>query len=153
MSTTNDVFLDSSILVEYERADRTELLNFLCSQREYDLYISETVLSGYAFQMLTLYGEKAPLTLKVNRMISDTLAKADIEPVLFQFTFLANSPTVVSLYLHYMAAYNLLPNDALILATCKLHNITQLASYDSDFATACTAEGIRLVQTVADLSA
>ena len=58
MSTTSDVFLDSSILVEYERADRTELLNFLCSQREYELYISETVLSEYAFQMLALYGEK-----------------------------------------------------------------------------------------------
>jgi uncharacterized protein len=51
-----------------------------------------------------------------------------------------------------MQQYNLMPNDALILATCKLHRITRLASYDSDFATACTAKGIRLMQTVADLT-
>ena len=57
------------------------------------------------------------------------------------------------MYLHYMAVYNLLPNDALILAICKIRNIGHLASYDSDFATACTGEGIRLVQTVADLTA
>ena len=92
------------------------------------------------------------MTLKVNRLISGILIKAAIEPVLFQFTFLANSPDHHLLYLHYMATYNLLPNDALIMATCKLHNITQLASYDGDFATACAGEGCRLVQTVADLT-
>lgn len=52
-----------------------------------------------------------------------------------------------------MVTYNLLPNDALILATCKLHNIKRLASYDSDFARACIGEGIQLIQTVADLTA
>lgn len=78
MSTTNDVFIDSSVLVEYERADRTALLDFLCERSEYNLFISETVLSEYAFQMLALYGQKAPLTLKVNGLISATLAKADL---------------------------------------------------------------------------
>jgi predicted nucleic acid-binding protein len=73
MSTTNDVFLDSSILVEYERADRTELVDFLCERSEFNLFVSETVLSEYAFQMLALYGRKASLTLKVNGLISDTL--------------------------------------------------------------------------------
>lgn len=73
--------------------------------------------------------------------------------MLIQFTFLANSPTVVPIYLHLIATYNLLPNDALILATCKLHHISRLASYDSDFATACAGEGIQLIQTVADLTA
>lgn len=92
MSITSDVFLDSSVLVEYERADRTELLDFLCERSEYDLFISETVLSEYAFQMLALYGHKAPLTLKVNGLIPATLVQADIEPVLIQFIFLSNSP-------------------------------------------------------------
>ncbi len=46
----------------------------------------------------------------------------------------------------------LLPNDALILATCKLNGIDQLASYDADFAAACTGEGIQLIQSVADLT-
>jgi len=44
-----------------------------------------------------------------------------------------------------MQQYNLLPNDAIILATCKIHNITQLASHDKDFEAACKAEGITLL--------
>lgn len=151
-STINDVFLGSAVLVEYERADRTELLNLLCERSEYNPFINETVLSEYAFQMLALYGRKAPLTLKVNGLISATLIQADIEPVLIQFTFLANSPAVVLIYLHLIAKYNLLPNDALILATRKLYNVSRLASYDSDFATACAGEGIQLIQSVADLN-
>lgn len=151
MSITSDVFLDSSILVEYERSDRTELLDYLCERDQYRLYINETVLSEYAFQMLALYGRKAPLTLKVNQQIQSTLREADIEPVLMQFSFLSNSPTIVSLYVHFMDTYNLLPNDALILATCKLHNITQVASFDADFAPACAGEGIRLIRSIDDL--
>jgi predicted nucleic acid-binding protein len=44
-----------------------------------------------------------------------------------------------------MKKYNLLPNDAQILATCKIYGIAILASYDSDFATACQEEGITLM--------
>ena len=29
--------------------------------------------------------------------------------------------------------YNLLPNDALIAATCKHHSITKIATFDPDF--------------------
>jgi len=101
--------------------------------------------------MLALYGRKAPLTLKVNQQIQSTLREANIEPVLMQFSFLSNSPTIVSLYVHFMDTYNLLPNDALILATCKLHNITQVASFDADFAPACAGEGIRLIRSIDDL--
>jgi predicted nucleic acid-binding protein len=45
-----------------------------------------------------------------------------------------------------MSKYNLLPNDAIILATCKIHNITKLASHDSDFILPCKAEGIELLR-------
>ena len=46
----------------------------------------------------------------------------------------------------FMITYNLLPNDAIILATCKIHGITQLASHDSDFILPCAAEGIELLR-------
>jgi predicted nucleic acid-binding protein len=51
----------------------------------------------------------------------------------------------------FMKIYNLLPNDALILATCKLENIAILASYDTDFTKACLNEGIKLISKVEDL--
>jgi predicted nucleic acid-binding protein len=51
-----------------------------------------------------------------------------------------------------MQKYNLLPNDALILATFKIHQIQQIASFDStDFENACLGENIKLVQRIEDL--
>jgi predicted nucleic acid-binding protein len=44
-----------------------------------------------------------------------------------------------------MSKYNLLPNDAIILATCKIHGITELASHDADFTIPCGEEGIELL--------
>lgn len=43
-----------------------------------------------------------------------------------------------------MSKYNLLPNDAIILGTCILHEIKFLATHDSDFDIAAPAEGIIL---------
>lgn len=46
-----------------------------------------------------------------------------------------------------------MPNDALILATCKHHGIPALASFDPDFVAPCEAEGIALLRSVADFEA
>ena len=46
----------------------------------------------------------------------------------------------------------LLPNDALILATCKYYKIERLATLDvEDFKKPCKAEGIVLVSNLGDL--
>jgi predicted nucleic acid-binding protein len=50
-----------------------------------------------------------------------------------------------------MKKHNLLPNDAIILAACKIQKVHVLASYDSDFFKACAEEGIRLITAVTDL--
>ncbi len=44
-----------------------------------------------------------------------------------------------------MKKYNLLPNDAIILASCRENKIKVLASYDSDFKTVCKNENIVLI--------
>ncbi len=72
--------------------------------------------------------------------------------LLAKLTFLEPGAAVVPLYLQLMQQYNLLPNDALILATCKLNGITQLASYDADFDTVCRDEGIWLIKSIGDLN-
>jgi len=38
-----------------------------------------------------------------------------------------------NILIKYIAEYRLLPNDALIAATCKLYNIDALATFDNDF--------------------
>ncbi|WP_366513876.1 PIN domain-containing protein [Thermococcus aggregans] len=47
--------------------------------------------------------------------------------------------------------YGLLPNDALILATCKFYSIKYLISFDSDFENACKKEGIVLIDSLEKL--
>jgi len=49
-----------------------------------------------------------------------------------------------------MSQYNLLPNDALILALCHLHQIPVVASYDTDFKAACNGLNITLIHSVDD---
>lgn len=149
--TTNEVFLDSSLLVEYEKGTRIDLLDFMLDAR-YRLYISETVLSEFTFHFLALKGQKAPLTLKTSQQIGPILLAHSRGPQLAQFTVLPNGNEIIPEYLRLMQRYNLLPNDALILATCRLHGITLLASHDvTDFGPACVGEGIQLVSALADL--
>ena len=52
---------------------------------------------------------------------------------------------------NYMKLYNLLPNDSLIIATCKYYNISYLCSFDSDFIDICKKEKIKLLSTLKDI--
>lgn len=78
------------------------------------------------------------------------LQQDDPTSFLSLFTYLPDSPALLPLTIQFMSNYNLLPNDALILAACKYHGVPALASFDPDFSAACRGEGIQLVQSVAD---
>lgn len=148
---TNKIFLDSSILVEWAKKTQIDLYNYLTNSAQLELCVSQIVLSEFAYYWLTIEGKKAPPTLKRDGSIPAILAKNDPLPLLAKLTFLEAGAAVIPLYLRYMQQYGLLPNDALILATCKLNNIRQIASYDGDFVTACQGEGIQLIRSVAEL--
>ena len=47
----------------------------------------------------------------------------------------------------FVKKYGLLPNDALILATCRFYGIKYLISFDGDFEKACKKEGIELIDS------
>ncbi|HEX9956699.1 MAG TPA: type II toxin-antitoxin system VapC family toxin [Fibrella sp.] len=149
---SSKLFLDSSILVEWAKKSQTDLFDYLTQSNSFELCISQIVLSEFTFYWLAVGGSKAPLTLKRDGGIGSILLAYDPGPILTRLSWVDADHTIIPLYLRYMQQYNLLPNDALILATCKLKGIDQLASYDTDFAAACTGERIRLVQTVADLT-
>ncbi|TLU97874.1 type II toxin-antitoxin system VapC family toxin [Dyadobacter luticola] len=145
------VFIDSSILVEFRKHSRTELLLHLLDNPNLDLVINSVVLSEYTFHLLAIEGKKAPRTIKENQQIPEILTTDRPQSFLSIFTVLENGNEVIPVYLRMMESYNLLPNDALILATCKLHNIKMLASHDAtDFETACSAENLILIQTPED---
>ena len=47
--------------------------------------------------------------------------------------------------------YDLRPNDAIILATCKYYGIKYLISIDNDFPEPCKKEGVVLINSVEKL--
>lgn len=152
MSIINEILLDSSIVVEYSKNTRTQLLDYLLDENRYKLFISETVVSEFTFYWLAGRGNKAPYTLKMRREIPAIIEDNSPLQFLTQFSLLAVNDKVLPIYLDLMQRYNLLPNDALIIATAKLHDITAVASYDPDFLPACQGEGIRLIREIADLA-
>ncbi len=147
---SNRIFIDSSILVEYHKGAKRTFYRALLSDTRFVLSISQTVVSEYLFHHLGITGGKSPLTLKVNKAVSATLRSNDPLPFLEVLEWLPDSPAMLDLSLQYMQSYNLLPNDALILASCKLHGIRALASFDPDFGMACRAAGITLLRDEQD---
>lgn len=58
------------------------------------------------------------------------------------FKFIDSDSSIVQTVPKLMQQYNLLPNDAIIVATCKINSILFLASYDSELLPVCEKEGI-----------
>lgn len=152
MSMTSRIVLDSSILIEYFKQNKIELLDFLLKAESVELCINSAVLSEGAYHWLARKGDKAPRSLQQAEQIPKILRDNNPLDFLSQFTVLPSNNSVVSIYLDLMQRYNLLPNDALIIATAKLHSIPAVASYDPDFTIACQSEGIQLIREVADLA-
>lgn len=114
------------------------------------LFINQTVVSEYLFHHVAINGGKSPRTLKETKSIPGVLQLDDPLPFLHLFTWLPDDAAMLPLAVSFMSNYNLLPNDALILAACKHHGIRAIASFDPDFSTACQGEGVQLLQTVSD---
>ena len=152
MFMSNRIFLDSSILIESTKGTQTKLYDHLTARNDLEKCINQIVLSEYTFYLLIIEGGKAPLTLKRDRSIPGIIKEHNPVSFLNNMTLLESGPAIIPLYLYFMQQYNLLPNDALILATCKLNGITQLTSYDADFDTACRDEGIWLIKSIGDLN-
>jgi uncharacterized protein len=143
---------DSSVLVEYTKNNKTELLDHLLLTMSGKLFINSIVLSEYMYHWLGNNGGKSPRSLQQNRQIGDMIRSHNQHVFLSLFTVLPVDDRIVPIYLDLMQIYNLLPNDALIIATAKLHSIPAIASFDADFRPACVGENIQLVQDITDVA-
>jgi len=73
--------------------------------------------------------------------------KSPLYAVLGRFLYLPDNVLIGEDAVTLMEIYGLLPNDAIILATCKFYGIKYLISFDSDFREACGGEGIILIDS------
>lgn len=101
--------------------------------------------SEVIFVYLKVGTGKSILTLKKKPRIVKSFDKTSCYKLLGLFKFLEVNEFVYRVSRGFMDEYGLLPNDALILATCKFYGLDHLASLDSDFEDACVGEGVSLV--------
>lgn len=69
MSMISRIVLDSSLLVEYFKQNKIELLDFLLKAEFVELCINSTVLSEGAYYWLVRKGSKAPRSLQQAKQI------------------------------------------------------------------------------------
>ena len=146
MFMNNKVFLDSSILIEALKGNKKKFYHGLVSDADYLLYINSTVISEYLYYLIGFSGGSSPRSLQQSNKLKNVLLDEENQTkILTDFQFIEAGKSALTLVPQFMSQYNLLPNDAIILATCKIHNITKLASHDADFIVPCQQEGIQLL--------
>lgn len=148
----NNIFIDSSILIEYRKGSKTGLWDAILSDTDVVPCLNQTVVSEYLYYHLAIFGGKAPLSIKEAGKIEVTLLIKNPLTFLELLEWLPDSPDILPLTINFMKKYNLLPNDALILSTCKKYGIEALATHDADFARPCQAEGIYLLSSAEDFA-
>ncbi len=140
MFTNNRIFIDSSVLIEALKGNKVNFYKKLVSDINNENLINETVVSEYLYFVLGFSAGTSPRTSKERQQISEILSASEtLTSILADFSFINANFSVLHHAPNLMSRYNLLPNDAIILATCKIHNITKLASHDTDFIIPCNA--------------
>lgn len=145
------IFIDSSILIEFIKGNKTELFEELIHS-DHILAYNCIVFSEFIFHFLAMAGNKSPLTLKENKKIPELLDTNNPMDFLLSLQDINIDRTTNLLSYEFMKSYNLLPNDALILASIKRNEIRYLATFDNhDFKLPCEKENINLIYTLEDL--
>lgn len=148
---SNKIFIDSSILIEFRKGSKSELLSAIFSSDQWTPTIPSVVVSEYLFHHLAIFSGKSPLSVKSSRTISQYIRQGNPDSFLANFRMLPELHFLIEEVADMMGKYNLLPNDAMILAHCKSVDIHYIASHDSDFAIPCKEESIKLINKSEDL--
>jgi len=133
----NSVFIDSNIIIKYFVGD-AQARNILkpVIYGEMRGFINNIVFSEVLFITIKLLtGLKAYELRKNLETIQETLEiiNENIRFLRDYFIELEINDEVKELALEIMKEHGLLPNDALIAATCRYYKINTLATFDEDF--------------------
>ena len=128
------VFIDSNVIIDLLRG-KDKVLNFfeLIDSEEIVGFTNKIVFLETIHVYLILKTGKGPKELRKNRGV---IKEVSLSPILEVFEIMEILPIdsisneeisrVVNIY-------GLLPNDALIAATCKHYGIKKIATFDEDF--------------------
>ena len=148
----NKIFIDSSIFIENFKGNTTAKEILKVAIDRFDVCINSIVFSEVLFKLMVLKSGKSILTIKSQNLISSLIKELkDYSELLLLFKVLEENKEILNISLGFIEKYNLLTNDALILATCKYYGIDKIASLDSDFEKATISENIKLIRNANDL--
>ncbi|WP_028950845.1 type II toxin-antitoxin system VapC family toxin [Sulfurihydrogenibium subterraneum] len=149
----NKIFIDSSIFIETFKGNTAAKEILEVAIDNFDVCINSIVFSEVIFKLIVLKSGKSILTIKNQKNLISSLMKElkSYSELLLLFNVLEENKEILDISLKLMEKYDLLTNDALILATCNYYEIDKIASLDTDFEKATTNENIKLIRNVNDL--
>ena len=148
---SNKILLDSSILIEYIKGSKTDLLDALL-QSNHSLFYNPVIASEYLFHLLAVSANKSPLSVKSSNKIREVLEKESrFVDFLLELSFTELSENDITFSTVLMKDFNLLPNDSLIISNAISKDIKFIATYDADFSVPCKKFDIQIVSEIADL--
>ena len=140
-------FIDSNVILDYFYGENRAREIIETAKNLGDVFINGIVLTEVSIRYLKdLTGEKS-YTLKHKPPLVKNVDKSPLYSILDEFSYLSDNLLIGEDAIVLMDTYGLLPNDAIILATCKFYGVKYLISFDSDFKKACEGEGITLVDS------
>jgi len=135
-------FIDTTVILEAILANNPEVLERIA---DHLLFTSINVLEEASYKIITgcileSLGVEKIGVFKIRDEFEKGNALNEIKEKLHILNFLKNrliilqlSEEVFDTSKEYIVKYKLLPNDALIAATCKHHGIRKIATFDEDF--------------------
>jgi predicted nucleic acid-binding protein len=130
----NGVFIDSTIFLDYLKGN--ERAKTFLENHQYSGVagcINPIVFSEVLYVYIKAITGKRSFELKAKPELVKTLELSDILEFLGRYKMLQVDEAVKNEVGEIIKNYGLLPNDALIAATCKHFGITQIATFDEDF--------------------
>jgi len=159
MNYTNGVLIDSNVIVEGLKGNKeVEELFFLISEscENFNYLITANTFEEIHYILLREFSGKPYWKLKKDKKLVKKVFSEDVESFwdyfLLNFTIIPVTEKILKIAKMVIKEYGLLPNDAIILATCKDYGVKYLISIDrEDFTIPCEKEGIVLIDSVEKL--
>jgi predicted nucleic acid-binding protein len=128
----NGVFIDSSVFLDFlEGKEKAKTL--LEEYSGLEGCINDIVFSEVLFVYIKAETGKKSYELKKQPELVKSVELNDIVELLGRYRTLDVGEAVKSGAAGFIKKYGLLPNDALIAATCKHYGINKIATFDPDF--------------------
>ena len=128
----NGVFIDSSVFLDYlEGKEKAKAL--LEEYSDLEGCINVIVFSEVLFVYIKAVTGKKSYELKREPELVKSIELRDIKELLGRYRTLDIGESIKSEAGKLITKFGLLPNDALIAATCKHYGINKIATFDPDF--------------------